>query len=262
MLERYSHRQRLSRAWQHLQSFDAERGRWLASEPYSFTDEFDPQTRENVVRIHVSERPPASLALITGDCIHNLRSSLDHLVYELARAHKGNRLSKSIAGDSGFPIFSTPEGFAGKTAQRMIRGIAPGAKAAIERLQPYRTDSYLNNTLLGTLNELSRIDKHRLPPLTLFWHKGSTLDGHNAIVRTAIEHEAGLIENGAELARYRATPASPEYEMRVDFKFFFDIAFAEAPCKGEQVRVMLWWFHHHIGQEVIPRLQQFINFPQ
>ena len=82
----YNHELKLDRAREHLASLDSEWRRWRDGEPYRFAHEADPDTGENVIRLEVLERPPPKFAVILGDCVHNLRSALDNLAYELAVA--------------------------------------------------------------------------------------------------------------------------------------------------------------------------------
>ncbi len=48
--------------------------------------------------------PTAELSLIIGDCIHNVRSALDNLAFELTLAYKGAPLPSSVETSSQFPI--------------------------------------------------------------------------------------------------------------------------------------------------------------
>src|SRR4051812_23942073 len=55
---------------------------------------------EYVLYAVVREEPPRSLGPVIGDVLHNLRSALDHLVYELSTA-RARRSS-----NTQFPIFT------------------------------------------------------------------------------------------------------------------------------------------------------------
>ena len=95
---------------------------------------FVPQLKSLVVRGKV-ERPNEDALMwgvLLGDALHNLRSALDHLVWQLIRLDSG----KDGTTDSQFPISSTGAGYwsitkkgAPSTRDRMLRGVnddAPG----------------------------------------------------------------------------------------------------------------------------------------
>jgi|SRR5215212_2196849 len=161
-----SHELRLDRALQHLQSLEAEDRRWREGNPYRIIHELDPQTSKKLVRVEVLSQPSVRLGLLIGDCLHNLRSALDNLAYELAVAYTGDPLPDAVATRSEFPILGDRPMKAGER-QRKIGGIHPDAQTIIEGLQPYQRGQHYAVDPLWVLHELSNIDKHRLPLVTL-----------------------------------------------------------------------------------------------
>ena len=131
-----SYQLKLDRAAEHLESIETQERIWRQSDPCRVWTEPDLQSGGKRVWAEVLKPPPVTLAPVVGDCLHNLRSALDNLAYELALAHKGSKMSKSIADKSQFPIFKTKAGFNHK-GKAMIRGVHPGARTVIEGLQPY-----------------------------------------------------------------------------------------------------------------------------
>jgi hypothetical protein len=87
-----------------------------------------------------------------GDIIQNLRSSLDHLAYQLVLVN-GNQPTPRTA----FPICEDCATYK-RDKIRKIEGMRDDAKEAIDRLKPYRG----GNDLLWKLHSLNNIDKHRL----------------------------------------------------------------------------------------------------
>jgi hypothetical protein len=55
---------------------------------HRYVAELDPQSGKKHVRVKVLNPPPVALRLLIGDCLHNLRSALDNLAYELAVEHQ------------------------------------------------------------------------------------------------------------------------------------------------------------------------------
>ena len=104
------------------------------------------------------------IGLLFGDCIHNLRSALDNLAYELA-CQKCNppKKPRSIS----FPIMKNSSGFSSK-AKICLEQLPKNAANLIESIQPFQRDgSPANGTpesdLLGLLHDIDLIDKHRIP---------------------------------------------------------------------------------------------------
>jgi len=107
--------------------------------------------------IRVDQPLPADLPLMVGDCLHNLRSALDHLVYE-CNANPGDRSCQ-------FPTWTDkPERFnRGKWREEVKRRMkAPGAaqlRTLLLELEAYQGGAH---EFLWLLQELDVIDKHRL----------------------------------------------------------------------------------------------------
>ena len=108
--------------------------------------------------VYRAKDPPVldeRFSAIVGDCIHNLRSALDHLAYQLVLVCEGepNRHTQ-------FPIRNNPPI---ELNQRTLPDISPGVsneiRNVLEAVQPY-SRSELNHGL-DLLRDLDNIDKHR-----------------------------------------------------------------------------------------------------
>ena len=117
--------------------------------------------------LHVREEPPLKLGILAGDLAHNLRGSLDHLIYQLALLD-GN--GEAPPG-TGFPIaksepeYINPSPTGGPSyRERSLGGICDDHRALVDAEQPYvgrsRTDAEAHP--LALLNAFSNTDKHRL----------------------------------------------------------------------------------------------------
>jgi hypothetical protein len=264
----YNHDLRLERASQNLQSLEAEVQRWLGSHPYGFIQEFDAQRSEYAIRVVAFERPPANVSFLISECLHNLRSALDNLVYDLALAHNGgNPLPTKVEEKVAFPIFDSEKGFKGKGAWRIRGTIDPGAETDIKGLQPYVRG---NSRLLWELNELSRVDKHRLLHVTLLGMHEGAFNGADPNTRAdSVTFAGGAIEvakrgttvGGTELLRYRATPIDPSHKMDVYFQFGFGVAFGQdSPVSaGESVLGRLGSLREYIIHRVLPPLVPYLS---
>jgi hypothetical protein len=154
---------KLARAREHAEAVANEVTTWMDSAPY----EGIPQVNADYTRysiIHNVITPPAleRWGLMIGDCFHNLRSALDHLVYAVAvhvTAQNPPPREKRLA----FPIARDSAGFTEKR-QRIDKPNLLGDKvwAVIESVQPYHRPHKELPPLLLLLEEFDNADKHRL----------------------------------------------------------------------------------------------------
>lgn len=165
-------RLKIERARQHLETLGHETRVFIESNPYRYVGERDPETGDQVVRIRfnrVDVRIPARLGLIAGDASHNLRSALDHLVWQLATVGAGpGRFTQ-------FPLFDDADEYR-RNEERFLQGVVEGHRARIEALQPYHVrklidagdglsslrDPLATNLYLMAVGRLDNADKHRL----------------------------------------------------------------------------------------------------
>ncbi|MBI4261368.1 MAG: hypothetical protein HY658_12475, partial [Actinobacteria bacterium] len=118
-------------------------------------------------------RVPGVLSLVLGDALHNYRSALDHLVFQLALM---GRDGGDAPEGTQFVIRDTPEAFEKAKARGYLDGVAQQHQDMIESVQPYRSaDPALHP--LGLLRDLSNVDKHRIIHLFEVAPGFSTPDG-------------------------------------------------------------------------------------
>lgn len=94
-----------------------------------------------------------------GDCIHNLRSALDHLICQLTLLDGG---TMADCEQTQFPIASKCEGQFESMANHRIPGLSKKHRAMVKRLQPYHRGDGAWKHPLAILADLSNADKHRL----------------------------------------------------------------------------------------------------
>lgn len=143
---------KLDRAKEHFYTLQTEIQTFLDSKPYELRIEEEPQTGDLVYRVRVKAEPPIKLSLITGDIIHNLRSALDHLIYQLIVIN-----GKTPNKNSAFPIYTRKADF-DTDGHKKINGIGAAATTIIKAIKPYKE----GNLHLWQLSQLDNADKHRL----------------------------------------------------------------------------------------------------
>jgi len=151
----------------------AEQAFWSEAKYEIVRAEFNPVTGKDIYRVLIDVVPPLDWGICIGEVVHNLRSALDGLVWQLARLNMG----ETPAGKTQFPILNvgrTMRKMAGGNkiphfecdGRRMLRGVHPDHQALIEPFQPYKRPrrgrrEYRLHPLL-MLREISNADKHRL----------------------------------------------------------------------------------------------------
>jgi hypothetical protein len=104
------------------------------------------------------KHPPSRWALILGDAVHNARSALDVLVYQLVLLN-GKRPTKRTQ----FPIYdSPPTQRQRQTIDANLKGVQSDHAKRIRGMQPYKRPKAAESWKLATLGALDNIDKHRL----------------------------------------------------------------------------------------------------
>ena len=145
-----------------------------ASDYKAVRAEFNPKSGNHVYRVQVNVKPSLEWGVWIGEIAHNLRSSLDGLVYRLALLE-----TKTPALNTQFPVFLVGtttrkrrpnrniliphfEGMEFGHGRSMIRQLRPEHQTMIERLQPYKRGRGGRNSPLHWLKEINNADKHRL----------------------------------------------------------------------------------------------------
>lgn len=171
-----SAQRKLKRGIEHVETLSGEASAFEDDEAYLFETERKARSAQEIeYRCCAIQREPMPLhwPLLAGEAIQNLRSALDHLVYELSG---GNRRTQ-------FPIFTDPCEFQ-VLGLRKLKGVATEKRALIEEVQPYRlTPDAPAQDFLARLSSLSNLDKHRVL----------------ATVVAAVHHEAVGIPDGVKL---------------------------------------------------------------
>jgi len=133
---------------------------YAVSQPIRLVTGFDAGSRAHLV--HVEGRPPPLyLGLILGEVVHDLRSALDQLAWQLAVQHTDPSVlvSRSVTTAIQFPITRSEEDFRN---HRGIKYISPEAVALIENRQPYHNIGGPLVNPLAVVQELSNTDKHQV----------------------------------------------------------------------------------------------------
>jgi hypothetical protein len=127
---------------------------YTASEPYTMVERHEPNGFEMRFLVRLTRPPSPRWDAIVADCLHNYRAVLDHTIWALTERHG------TPNGRRCFPIYLTRDDFRKHLKREVGDTGRSGAKAVIERFQPYK-GSMGNHDPLWFLHELDRYAKHR-----------------------------------------------------------------------------------------------------
>ena len=192
-------RAKFQRAKYHLEQLALEIKSDGNSHRYRIITGDDPETREHFVEALLPSDLFIRYGGLIGEVVHQLRSSLDHVVWELVPEPKEGR--------TGLPVFRQKKRYE-ERGLAMIEGINDEAAKIIRGLQPFGPDYEKN--LLYLLNELWNREKHRL--LVLTFVKGIAYKAiyiYPSPPGRTLQVLAPLpspVEDGAELYRFKHPP--------------------------------------------------------
>jgi hypothetical protein len=153
--------EKFNRSKQQFDVLRTEIGEFLDQEPepHFSRGEFDSDTWEWIERFQM-RKPPLRWGVILGDCVHNLRSALDHLICQVTLLDGG---TMGNCAQAQFPIASKSE----RQFERMAKRRLPACfsekhRAMVKGAQPYRAGDGAATHPLTILATLSNADKHRV----------------------------------------------------------------------------------------------------
>jgi hypothetical protein len=237
-------RAKLQRAEEHFGELQADHDRFIAERnPYRMLRENDPERGYYLWRAKIVEPPPLEKwASLAGECVHALRSALDHTAFELVR------IRRPRSEYSEFPVFKDRSEWIKKGPQK-LPGIDRKPLAQVQWLQPYRRAGDADP--LWIVHYLDIVDKHRR--LNLVSPILRRLVTRPVGVIVDLERYAGPFEDGTPIARFRMTG-----DMSVNTEFAFDIAFGETMLQGHPVLDVLEFLRVYTAG-VVARFDRFFS---
>jgi hypothetical protein len=232
-------RAKIGRAERHLCDIDAALKLLISSDPNAkqpVTFDYESDGKEIVVKLASCEPLDPALPLMIGDCLHNLRSALDHLVYRLALKHGASTKS---ADKTFFPIYLTKDKFDARVEKLIKPFISSIALAEIEKCQPYSAYDVPEEADVWILSQLDIFDKHRLLVVA-----GQTFAATEFALALPTGEELRQVipkpiwkpvEEGAEIIRFRFV--EPPGRVRVQIKMVTTIQFINTGLSSDGIVV-------------------------
>lgn len=219
-------RLKLLRAYGHLDALNREVAAFIDRHPFdAFPAQVDANGTEHVFHLRMLESIPVRWGVLLGEAVHDLRSALDHVVYQLTLDWNGVEIPRT-----GFPLLTDPSKWR-KTARVsvknpsgidpncgffQIRGVGPGPQAFIESLQPYPTRQGSPHEVLLDLHEFWNQDKHRLLHIwgVQFGADFSNMSVPGAKGNWSFAAEPGVLKHGAKA--FTVTFAEPNPDVQIN----------------------------------------------
>lgn len=249
------HEPKLRRAREHLDTLKAETDAWLRSKPYRLSDDVDVQTGEKLLMAELTEPVPTRFSAIVGDFVHNMRSALDNLVYDLADAHTGvGNLTQRQIKDLAFPMWNKPPKADEERAR--IGPLKPEARAFIKEAQPHTRGDESSAYLPWILHDLSVKDKHRFPHLGVLHPERISFFKPGTSGFIVAESTWGTLEGRAEIARYSSSDGNHAVVDMNNPPTFF-VGFGEGSedsVRGKPVVAVLREMERYVSNEIVAPL--------
>jgi hypothetical protein len=193
---------KIERAKKHLRDLETTLEGFGKTDPYAVVVEDNPESGYREHKVIRAEAPPACLALICGDVIHNLRSALDHLIRQLIIANPRSGIDPDNVR-SEFPVGATKANYESRRAGN-TNGISKTALRVLDGLKPYKG----GNDALWAIHYLDIVDKHRLLLTVSAANRGMFFDPVPALRRNILDKPefaemlAGLDDLGSVPIQY------------------------------------------------------------
>jgi len=250
------------RAVGHFETLDRMVERFYEPDSYQLYPQLDADQRPTI-RVRNVRQADLRFGVVIGDIVHNLRSCLDHLVYELSRPVGGG----NPPSGTEFPLFLHPHAFRhgarGRSGRYRIRAVRRGAKGRIEALQPYHRRNDPDLFSLWQLHELSNIDKHRLVHVVTAAAqiRQVQISSSNPGLRNlGYETFPGPLEEDKVVVRFFVAGADDDTKLNADLtlEVAFDQRSPAESVQGESARHVLAKAADVIQYRVIPELRPFL----
>lgn len=227
---------KLAWARQHFKLADSEMDAWINSDPHRLLYERNQEFTKHWFRLKIKEgRTPDFVrwSLMVGDCITNLRDTLDHLIYAIAALPTSPNPGKR--DKAAFIIRTDPENFAKGRRSRLCSVPDPVANAVLD-FQPFNRPHPKLPPVLGLLSELANGNKHKL--LNVVLTSPAVIDvqfDSKSVVRqedALFQIYRGNIEDGTVICTFELPTPDPTISLNPKSKFGFHIAIKHTGMKG------------------------------
>jgi len=196
-------------------------GGFAKTKPYTVVEKIEDETGDKLFVVDGKPAdPPLSISTTLGEVLYNLRSSLDHVAWQLVIANGKQPIEKT----SAFPLIDDPIKWDERFTRNKVSRMSDYARTLVKSVQPCFGSNPHTNEWLSWLEDLTNIDKHRHLNLVV-----AGVGGVMGIPPGAFVHN-GPIDDGTVMARFPKAYA----HMQID-GWFYEVALSEGPAIGETI---------------------------
>jgi hypothetical protein len=227
---------KLRRAHHHLEVLYGEFNRSVGPETHTLAVEAGEEPRTYILKERNLPDLPPDWGLIVGDFANNLRSALDHLVWQLvilsgARPGRHNQFPICLREVSYWG--SKKDGIRSEREHR-LKGVDEKYRTPIDAVQPYRQGGDPRMSTLAALRDLSNFDKHQVIQ-TAFRMLLEPKPEHFEVVSSDENAEVEVtampwkrLENEAEVCQLRIISRDLDAKLGIRSELPIAIAFGES----------------------------------
>jgi hypothetical protein len=199
--------------------------------------------------------PDLRLSIMIGECLHNLRSALDHIVWQLVLVNTQTPIKENM-----FPVCETVDGFNRQASRQRLHGISVAAQTLIEGLQPYAAGYPVHLHPLWVVNQLNNIDKHRALVLAAVYGSNATISATHEPTGLVFGEISGIetLRDGA-IITIRCADINLAKEMNMQIKTQLSVVFEETPVNGFEVNSIMCGVVKFIKDRVIPTFEPLLG---
>jgi hypothetical protein len=241
---------KLERAEHHVRNLEQTTRAFRESKPYSIgaKPHKEPRMKHTTLFVERLDPIPDDIPLIVGDAVHNLRSALDHLAWQLVLAN-GEKPTR----DTYFPIQDPGKVDTAPFALGKVRGMCEGAKELICKIQPGNT----NDATLWNLHTLDIADKHHLVLAAQFGSHNWSVNALGSGDELQFDKPIFPLVEGQEITNLPT--ATYSQQKNDDFQLSIDIAFGESEVMaGEPILASLDCMVK-LGRSLIGQFERFFT---
>lgn len=146
-------------AVRNLEAIKVKVAEFVESDPHRVTVKFELEADCHVARMDLREDPDPQLGIMVGEFVHNLRSCLDHIAWQLACLSNSAKVCNKNRASIYFPVCHS----SGQFSKHPVLPFLPkDARTFMRGFQPYEGFSEPRDHWLAGLNLLWNSDKHRV----------------------------------------------------------------------------------------------------
>jgi hypothetical protein len=230
------------------------------NKPYEITADRESEPGKLRFWLTLREEPSDEISLAAGDAIHNARSALDHIVYELASRRE------PTPRHTGFPIHSRPKDWnrrdkrgrlALSSGKYLVRLLPKEARTIVKDLQPWQGYDmrYWPRERLRALHALDIADKHKNLNLAVAYLGLSPYGtyGNDPIPTAEVVHEGPLqLETPVLMLQLSHVPESKVHPIPMLEVTLSEGGARQEPIIGKLTDLIIG------ASTVVKRLQEFL----